>query len=78
MARVFGKECVEKLVDLMRNSPDDRIQLAAATTLLDRGFGKPLPDEEKTVDITPYVVRLPEKSQTSEQWAALMAPKIQT
>lgn len=46
LARDRGPEAIEKLVHLMRTSPDERIQYMAAVHLLDRGFGKPkeIPD----------------------------------
>lgn len=34
-------EALQKHVDLMRNSPDERIQQASANSILDRGLGKP-------------------------------------
>lgn len=53
LAREKGPEAIAKLVDLMRNSPDERIQYMAAVHLLDRGFGKPkeprADDENKPV-----------------------------
>lgn len=39
-ARLYGKEAIEKLVELMRGE-DVRVAQAAARDLLDRGFGKP-------------------------------------
>jgi hypothetical protein len=40
LARVHGPEAVEKLVELMRTGPE-KVRLAAARELLDRGYGKP-------------------------------------
>ena len=40
LARQYGPEAVEKLIALMRGD-EDRTCLAAANSLLDRGFGKP-------------------------------------
>ena len=48
LAREKGPEAIQKLVDLMRNSPDDRVQYMAATHLLDRGFGKPKQQDENS------------------------------
>ncbi len=39
-ARLYGKEAIEKLVELMREG-DPRVASSAAQALLDRGFGKP-------------------------------------
>lgn len=40
LARQHGPEAVNKLVELMRGD-DPRVASAAATAILDRGFGKP-------------------------------------
>lgn len=40
LTREHGLEAVQKLVELMRNCPDPKIQMHAAKELLDRGFGK--------------------------------------
>ena len=40
LAREYGPEAIEKLVDLMRGE-DARVSRAAAADLLDRGYGKP-------------------------------------
>jgi hypothetical protein len=41
LAQEYCAEAIQKLVDLMRNSADERTQKAAADSLLDRGLGKP-------------------------------------
>ncbi len=41
LAREVGPEAIARLTDLMRTSPDDRIAIAAAMALLERGYGKP-------------------------------------
>ena len=41
LAREHGPRCIEVAADLL-DSDDERIRLAAATALLDRGFGKPV------------------------------------
>ena len=40
LARSYTAEAVETLVDLMRNSKDDRVRGTASQALLDRGWGK--------------------------------------
>lgn len=40
LARQYGAEALAKLVALMRHAPDERVQLAAARELLNRGYGK--------------------------------------
>jgi hypothetical protein len=41
LARSHSKAAVEKLVDLMRSSADERTIIAACNSILDRGLGKP-------------------------------------
>ena len=41
LARKHTPEAIECLLDLMRNDPDGRTRLVAASTLLDRAYGKP-------------------------------------
>lgn len=40
LCRPFTADAVNALVDIMSNSPSDRAKVAAATELLDRGWGK--------------------------------------
>ena len=40
LARSFGKEALEKMAALLE-SDDEKVRLAAAQALLDRGYGKP-------------------------------------
>jgi len=39
LARQHGPAAIEKLAELMHNSKDERVQVAAAKILLDRGYG---------------------------------------
>lgn len=41
LARTHSQEAVQKLVDLMRSSADERTIIAACNSILDRGLGKP-------------------------------------
>lgn len=45
-ARAEGINSINRLIDLRDYSPDDRIRLAAAQALLDRGYGKPVQQVE--------------------------------
>lgn len=49
LAREYGPEAIQKLVELMRGE-DLRVAKAAADSLLDRGFGKPAQSMELTGD----------------------------
>lgn len=49
LARTKGPEAIRKLVKLL-DSYDEKIQLAAANAILDRGFGKPVQDGSLKVD----------------------------
>jgi hypothetical protein len=42
VARQYSAEAIAKLVHLMRNSRSEKIQIAAADLLLDRGYGRPV------------------------------------
>ena len=48
LARSYSTEAIETLVELMRNARDDRVRGTAAQALLDRGFGKPKVEIQKT------------------------------
>ena len=41
LAQEYGPEAIRRLVSLMRQSDDRKVQLAAAKELLDRGYGRP-------------------------------------
>lgn len=40
LAREHSAEALEKIIALMRASDDERVQLAAAQTIIERGYGK--------------------------------------
>ena len=49
LCRLHTNEAVERIVELMRNAKTPKnVALAAATHLLDRGFGKPVQTTELT------------------------------
>lgn len=47
LARSMSAEALEKMYELMRTSSDDRVQLAAAKEIMDRGLGKPREEESQ-------------------------------
>ena len=51
-------------------SDDDRIAMMAAQAILDRGYGKPVQSIDANINDDPvrYIVELPEKSATTEEW----------
>jgi hypothetical protein len=51
-------------------SGDDRIAMMAAQAILDRGYGKPTQSIDANINDDPvrYIVELPEKSATTEEW----------
>jgi len=59
VAKSFSQEAVEALVDVMRNSHSDSAKIAAATAILDRGYGKPT----KEVVTNPSSIEEPRKIQ---------------
>ena len=70
LAREYTSQAIETLVSIMANpksAPAARVSTANA--LLDRGFGKPA--QHITGDGGPqFVMRLPEPSETVQQWEA--------
>ena len=51
-------------------SDDERIAMMAAQAILDRGYGKPTQSIDANINDDPvrYIVELPEKSATTEEW----------
>jgi len=41
LAKTHTEAALEVIVELMRNSLNDNVRLAAATAILDRGYGRP-------------------------------------
>jgi hypothetical protein len=80
LARTFGPEAIETLANLMRNSEDERTRVVAAKELLDRGFGKAEQsiDISGDVEVTKYVIRLPDAQTTSIEWSQQHKPAAVT
>ncbi len=78
LARVHGPQCVAVVVELLASS-DERIRLAAATVLIERGFGKPVqpiagdPDNPLTLR---YVIEMPPAIENKEEWRRRYAPPM--
>lgn len=74
IAQPYGPEAIETYVELMRSknpSEADRTRLAAATCLLDRGYGRPVQQVEQKVDGAPsFVVALPPVAADHDAWLA--------
>ena len=43
LARDYGQEAIETLVQMMRDGETDTVRIRAAEILLERGYGKPMP-----------------------------------
>jgi len=54
LAQEYGPEAIRRLVSLMRQRDDHKVQLAAAKELLDRGYGRPMEVVESGND---YIVK---------------------
>lgn len=80
LARSFAPECIHKLVTLMREAEDERTQVVAAKELLDRGLGKAEQaiDISGDVEVTKYVIRLPDAQTTSIEWSSQHKPSTIT
>ena len=72
MREMFQAKAPEALEVLTRclQSDDDRIAMMAAQAILDRGYGKPVQSIDANINENPvrYIVELPEKSATTEEW----------
>ena len=68
----FKAKAPEALEVLTRclQSGDDRVAMMAAQAILDRGYGKPTQSIDANINDNPvrYIVELPEKSATTEEW----------
>ena len=64
-----GHEALEVLTRCLQ-SGDDRIAMMAAQAILDRGYGRPTQSIDANINDDPvrYIVELPEKSATTEEW----------
>jgi hypothetical protein len=80
LARSHTREAISALADIVRNGDaPPSAQVAAATALLDRGWGKPVqPSELSGPGGTPlqtYVVRMPTPVESVRQWMDTYAPE---
>jgi hypothetical protein len=61
-AKAHSIEAIKCVLDVMRQTDDDRVKLAAAQTILDRGYGRPQvqadPDDVKG-GVTIQIVQMP-------------------
>ena len=68
----FKAKAPEALEVLTRclQSDDERVAMMAAQAILDRGYGKPTQSIDANINDDPvrYIVELPEKSATTEEW----------
>ena len=78
LAREHGPKCVGVVVELL-DDPDSRIRLAAATVLIERGYGKPVqplandPDNPLSVR---YVIEMPAAVDGKDDWRRKYAPPM--
>ncbi len=74
LARSHTDEAIKTLVGIMRNGATEPARVAAANSVLDRGWGKAVQHIEAEVTRR-YVARLPNKAETSDIWQKQHAPK---
>ena len=69
MFKAKAPEALEVLTRCLQ-SDDDRVAMMAAQAILDRGYGKPMQSIDANINDDPvrYIVELPEKSATTEEW----------
>ena len=59
IAKTYTEEALETLVDVARNGRTDAARVSAATALLDRAYGKPTANLERSVvDLPPMIIEL--------------------
>ena len=72
MREMFQAKAPEAFEVLSRHlqSPDAKVAIAAATQILDRAYGRPVQsiDANITEDPIRYIVELPKKSATTQEW----------
>jgi hypothetical protein len=78
MANYTGKGCFKRARLLKRwrywsgalESPDDRIALAAATAILDRGYGRPTQSIDANIseETVRYYAEVPQPYASTEEW----------
>ena len=72
MREMFRAKAPEAFEVLSRHlqSPDAKVAIAAATQILDRAYGRPVQSIDANINDDPvrYIVELPEKSATTEEW----------
>ena len=69
MFRAKAPEAFEVLCKHL-NASDPRVSVSAATQILDRAYGRPVQSIDANINDDPvrYIVELPEKSATTEEW----------
>ena len=72
MREMFRAKAPEAFEVLSRHlqSPDAKVAIAAATQILDRGYGRPVQSIDANINDNPvrYIVELPKKSATTQEW----------
>ena len=72
MREMFRAKAPEAFEVLSRHlqSPDAKVAIAAATQILDRAYGRPTQSIDANIneDRVRYVVELPVKDETTEEW----------
>ena len=78
LARAHTAKAVNTLVGIMnRSTAPEAARVAAANSILDRGWGKAVQHIEAEVTRR-YVARLPSKAETTDTWQHQHAPKQTT
>ncbi len=70
LARAYTAEAIETLVEMMRNSESDKVRIAAATALLNRGWGMPRQAIDGSLSLAPTK---PIERMTLEETEAMIA-----
>ena len=72
MKEMFQAKAPEAFEVLCKHlhATDPRVSVSAATQILDRAYGRPVQSIDANINDDPvrYIVKLPEKSATTEEW----------
>jgi hypothetical protein len=76
LAQEYGPEAIRRLVSLMRQSDDRKLQFAAARELLYRGYGPPKEPEDSSQEVGPLNLNIRFRDPADVLAAPVTAPAI--
>jgi hypothetical protein len=76
LAQEYGPEAIRRLVSLMRQSDDRKLQFAAARELLYRGYGPPKEPEDSSQNVGDFNLNVNFMDPADDPAAQVTAPTI--